>query len=94
MKGISSLSKDFAISPVYFELEDATPIIGDDIDSIIILLLSTQEYGLYLLVSFLFASILFHYDDPNRRLSPSNMLRASTAFTEASNDIGKYATVK
>ena len=30
----------------------------------------------------------------NTRLNPSNRLRASTAFIEASNDMSKYATVK
>ena len=43
--GISSLSKEFSISMVYLELADATPSIGEDIDSTIRLLLSTQEYG-------------------------------------------------
>ena len=43
--GISSLSKDFAISPAYFELEDVSPSIGEAIDSTNILLLYTQEYG-------------------------------------------------
>ena len=59
--GISSLSKKFAISQVYFEMEYAPQSIGEAINSTIRLLISTQDYGdsqdtLYFLVSFLFAS--------------------------------------
>ena len=47
-----------------------------------------------MLVRFLFASILFHCDDLNTRLIPSNRLRSSTTFIKASSNMGKYVTMK
>ena len=96
---ISSLSKEFAIYPFYFELENSPLGKGYDIDSTIGLIPYTQEYGdaqgpLYLLVRFLFSSILFHYDDLNKILSPSNSLRHSNVFIKSSNNMRKYAKVE
>ena len=45
VSGISSLSKDFSISMFYFELEGEPLSLGEAIDSTIILIIYTQEYG-------------------------------------------------
>ena len=59
--GISSLCKEFAVSPVYFELGSAPPEIENEIyRRIKIFVNGASQVPLYLLVRFLFTSICFH----------------------------------
>ena len=81
---ISSLRKEFAVSPEYFELGSAPPEIENEINRRVKIFVNGASQGpLYLLVWFLFASICFHYDNPKRNLSETNRVRASTMFIEA-----------
>ena len=56
--GISSLCKEFAVSPAYFELGSAPPEIENEINRRIRIFVNGDSQGtLYLLVQFFFASI-------------------------------------
>ena len=94
--GISSLRKEFAVSPVYFELGNAPPEIENEINRRIKLFVNgpASQGPLYLLVRLLFASICFHYDDLKNNLSDMNRLRASTMFIEATEEIRRCATIR
>ena len=72
--GISTLDREFAVSPAYFELEGAEETICKNIDDQIKIFLNisdcTQVEGpRFLLMKFFFAAICFHYDHLNRNIS-------------------------
>ena len=97
VSGISSLTKEFAISPAHFDLETAPAHIIRLIDENIRMYMvgSGGDIGgaKYLLIRNLFASICFHFEALNRELSPLNRLRSSFLFLAITPEIKKYATV-
>lgn len=96
--GISSLTKEFAISPAHFDLESAPDNLIKVIDENIRMYMDESggavEGPKYLLIRYLFASICFHFEDLSSNLSPTNRLRSSFLFLAVTPEIRKYAMVK
>ena len=93
--GISCLSKKFAVSPAYFDLKGASSGVENQVNIRIKLILNDASQGpLYLLVRYLFASICYHYDNLDARLSSKNRLRTSAMFIEATKEIRSYAVIR
>jgi len=93
------MQKEFAVSPVYFDLEDAPESIKQQIDWQINTFLNvndnnTVEGPRFLLLKYLFASICYHYDDLNFNLSTRHRLRASQLFIGATRNIRKYTVIQ
>ena len=84
--GISSLLKEFAISPVYFNFCHGDPGSSEKIDYIIennLIRKSDTSPTMFNLARFLFASLCFHYDFLDRELHSMNKLRGSPMFIES-----------
>ena len=93
--GISSLCKEVSVFPAYFELGSAPPEIENEINRRIRIFVNGASQGtLYLLVRFFSAFICFHFGDLKRNLSETNRVGASTMFTEATEEIRSYATIR
>ena len=85
--GVSSLTKQFALSPVYWELSDEGESASVEVDrQINENLVSMDEVSgeTFDMVRYLFASIVFHYKHLNENLHPTNGLRGSPLFIAAS----------
>ena len=96
--GISSLSKEFAISPAYFDFSDEATDTKKAIDEIIEDNLARSDEmssTFFCLTRYLLASICYHYDFLKENLHCTNKLRGSPIFIAASQlRIRKCAVVR
>ena len=96
--GISSLTKEFATSPVYWDLSDAPAGTMSIIDASIsdnFASLQEVEGRTFKMLQFLFASICFHYNHLDANMHSQHRMRASPLFIAASQvDIQQYAKVQ
>ena len=95
--GISSLGKDFATSPVYWDMKGAPVGMKGVIDKCICNNFGTideLEGKTFELIRFLFASICYHYDTLDTHLHPEHKMRSSPLFIAASQgDLQRHAVV-
>ena len=96
--GISSLTKEFAVSPCYFELQDAPfgtkERIEDEIEENLVRKHELKPQ-LFAMLHFLYATICFHHDFLNECLHLRSSLRVSPMFIAASYlQTNKYAEVR
>ena len=96
--GISSLSVDFAVSPVHWDWTDASfgakeRMVGLIEDNLV--LRSEVSAPMFELLQFLFASVCFHYNHLDEKLHKSNRLRASPLFIAAGREksLRKHAVI-
>ena len=85
--GISSLTKEFAVSPCYFELETAPEGIKERIEEDIEENLVRKHEinpALFSMLNFLYATICYHYEFLNEKLHSRSSLRVSPMFIAAS----------
>ena len=96
--GISSLSKQFAVSPAYFDSSGSEEGTMKKIDDIIYVFLSGKRDEVlgpvFLLVRFMFASICFHYNHLDENIAAGNPFRACAMFIAASEPIRRCAVIK
>ena len=98
--GISSLSKEFAVSPAYFDLTDAPKSVGDEINDKVRMMLNnggneeSMNSTTFLLVQYLYAAVCYHYDELDKRLSSKNRFRVSPMFIDVTDEVRKCAVVK
>jgi len=84
--GISSLSKEFAVSPVHFDFCDKPAGTKEKIDATIgnnFATIEEVEGKSFSLLKFLFASVCYHYAFLDTNLHPEHKLRTSPLFIAA-----------
>ena len=99
MTGISSLSKDFGMSPVHWYCKDSSSYLKDKIETLIEenLVRRIDVSGpTFEIIKYLFACIWFHYDHLDAHLHPNHRLRASPIYIASvrEEDIHKYAVIR
>ena len=96
--GISSLRKEFATSPVYWDFTDSPVGTDDQVNKVIednFAAMGEIEGETFELVRFLFASICYHYDSLDTYMSSEHRMRSSPLFIAAAQaNTQKYATVQ
>ena len=96
--GVSSLSKQFAASPAYWDFTDQPQCSEKEVDKVIhdnFARPSEISENSFNVVRNLFASICYHYTFLNTNLHPLDKLRSSPMFIAAgSTDIQQYAQVR
>ena len=84
--GISSLTKDFATSPVYWDFSESGETGKKAVKTIIhekFVEASEVEPHVFELVRYFFAAFCYHYDYLDKTLAPSDKLQTSTLFSAA-----------
>ena len=87
LTGISSMTKEFAVSPVYWDFTESGTRGKMGVKNIIeekFLNENEVEPHVFELVSYLFAAICFHYDFLDNHLPSENKLRASPLYIACS----------
>ena len=99
MTALSSLTKEFAISPPRWDFTDSTEEgMEEKVDQLLSnnLVRENRVSGsTFLVLQFLFASIYYHYEHLDRNLHENNWLRGSTIFIAAARagEFRKYTFV-
>eukprot|EP00980_Cylindrotheca_fusiformis_P027304 scaffold19845_cov136-Cylindrotheca_fusiformis.AAC.1 len=93
--GISSLVKEFAVSPVYWDFTEG----GDEAEKAVMTLIeeniqvnsATVRPEMFIMLKYLFAAICYHHDFLTNHLAPTDKLRGARLFIEAADFEHKHA---
>ena len=97
--GISSLSKDFGMSPVHWYLINSPSNLKYNMETVIedSLVIRIDVSGpTFEILEYLFACICFHYEHLDAHLHPNHRLRASPTYITSvrEKDLYKYAVIR